>query len=87
MGSVEITRGISSCEADLVALFVNNSNNLPINTQHIKYKTSCGMCQTGELLRKYYWGRENEWKDLVEKTGRWFKDGVSRTGPRIDGVP
>ncbi len=39
-----------------------------------------------QLLKKYYSDREDEWKDLVEKTGRWFKNEVSRTEPRIDGV-
>jgi len=40
-----------------------------------------------QLLKQYYSGREDEWKDLVEKTGRWFKNEVSRTEPRIDEVP
>ena len=39
-----------------------------------------------QLLKQYYSGREDEWKDLVEKTEQWFKNEVSRTEPRIDGV-
>ena len=38
------------------------------------------------LLEKFYSDREDEWKDLVEKTGRWYKNEVSRTEPGIDGV-
>ena len=40
-----------------------------------------------QLLETYYSGREDEWKDLVGKTERWFKDEISRTEPRIEGIP
>jgi Ca-activated chloride channel family protein len=39
-----------------------------------------------QLLKKYYSDREDEWRDLLEKTERWFKNEVSRTEPRIDGI-
>ena len=39
-----------------------------------------------QLLTKYYSDREDEWKDLIEKTERWFKNEVSRTEPKIDGI-
>ena len=39
-----------------------------------------------QLLKKYYSDREDEWKDLVKKTQRWFDDEISRTEPRIDGI-
>ena len=38
------------------------------------------------LLEKFYSDREDEWKDLVEKTSGGLKTSVSRTEPRIDGV-
>ena len=39
-----------------------------------------------QLLKRYYSDREDEWKDLVEKTEKWFKRELSRTEPRIDGI-
>jgi Ca-activated chloride channel family protein len=40
-----------------------------------------------QLLNRYFIDREGTWKSIVEKTEKWFMRELSRTEPRIDGIP